>query len=122
MYGSDWKPPSFNSETYKVVMTYGTMAYEQITGALDEGRIVVLGLFITDAFIRCDASGVVADVSDDPERSGHAVLAVGYGLDKKGTKYLLIRNSWGSGWGISGHAWMSKQYIARQVCETAIVG
>ena len=121
-YGSNWKPPPFNSETYKVAMVPGTMSFDEITSILVAGRTVVMGIFITDAFIRCATDGVIADVSNDPERSGHAVLAVGYGLHKNGTDYLLVRNSWGNGWGIGGHAWMSRKYVSQRMRETAILG
>jgi C1A family cysteine protease len=121
-YGADWSPPPFNSEAYKVVMTPGTMSFDEIAVSLSAGRTVVIGLFITDAFIRCDASGIIADASTDPERSGHAVLAVGRGSDLSGGDFLLVRNSWGTGWGMQGHAWMSRKYASRQVRETAILG
>lgn len=35
----------------------------------------------------------------------HAMVAIGYGVDSAtGHEYALIRNSWGSGWGINGNA------------------
>jgi C1A family cysteine protease len=47
-------------------------------------------------------------------RGGHAIVACGYddtlqiGADKGA---LLVRNSWGTGWGASGYGWMSYKYV-----------
>lgn len=45
---------------------------------------------------------------------GHAIVAVGYDDNKsigsdKGA--LLIRNSWGTGWGMGGYGWLPYKYI-----------
>ena len=97
------------------------LGFDGVVGALDAGAPVVLGLIITDAFFRPDASGSVPDVAPDVERGGHAVLAVGHGTDTSGKPALLIRNSWGEGWGLGGHAWLSRVYIERQLYETAML-
>jgi len=39
---------------------------------------------------------------------GHAVLAVGY---NDADRRVLVRNSWGRGWGINGYFWMPYDYI-----------
>jgi len=47
---------------------------------------------------------------------GHAVLAVGYDDAKKigaSTGALLIRNSWGAGWGAAGYGWLPYDYVTR---------
>jgi len=55
-------------------------------------------------------------------RGGHRVVAVGYddamkienttcGLETKGA--LLIRNSWGTGWGDAGYGWLPYDYILK---------
>jgi C1A family cysteine protease len=47
-------------------------------------------------------------------RGGHAICAVGYddnlviGSDKGA---LLVRNSWGTTWGLSGYGWLSYKYV-----------
>ncbi|MBB3063525.1 C1 family peptidase [Microbulbifer rhizosphaerae] len=50
----------------------------------------------------------------DSFEGGHAVLAVGYDDKKKiaGEKgALLIRNSWGEGWGVEGYGWLPYAYV-----------
>lgn len=52
----------------------------------------------------------------DKVEGGHAVLAVGYDDAKKIGSCkgaLLIRNSWGTGWGEAGYGWLPYEYILR---------
>jgi C1A family cysteine protease len=52
----------------------------------------------------------------DTVMGGHAVLAVGYDDAKKiGTAKgaLLIRNSWGTGWGMAGYGWLPYAYVLK---------
>ncbi|TAL69899.1 MAG: cysteine protease [Bacteroidetes bacterium] len=54
---------------------------------------------------------------------GHAIVAVGYDDNKKvknpnaagttSTGALMIRNSWGSGWGASGYGWLPYDYVLK---------
>lgn len=58
----------------------------------------------TKAFLNVPAVG-------ETYEGGHAVCLVGY---DDATKAFLVRNSWGTGWGLSGYFWMSYDYFAKQ--------
>jgi C1A family cysteine protease len=56
--------------------------------------------------------------NNDSVLGGHAVMAVGYDDNrmiggKKGA--LLIRNSWGTGWGEQGYGWMPYDYVVHGI-------
>jgi len=61
-------------------------------------------------------SGVFDSCSKDAIL-GHAVLAKGYGTDG-GSRFWLIQNSWGSGWGEQGHIRLLMHQDEEQWCGT----
>lgn len=51
---------------------------------------------------------------NDSVQGGHAVIAIGYDDKRKigpETGALMIRNSWGAGWGEAGYGWLPYRYI-----------
>ncbi|KAF7121418.1 hypothetical protein RHSIM_Rhsim13G0190400 [Rhododendron simsii] len=54
-------------------------------------------------------------------RLDHAVTVVGYGTTSDGTKYWLVKNSWGAGWGENGYIRMERDVAAEEgLCGIAM--
>lgn len=83
-----------------------------IRACLAEGDPIVFGFSVYESF---ESSAVAfSGKLPMPGQSevmvgGHAVLAVGY---DDAERTLLVRNSWGTGWGMAGHFVMPYDYIA----------
>ena len=53
------------------------------------------------------SSGIFTSTECSSDMLDHAVLAIGYGVSANGTKYLMIKNSWGTDWGMDGYIYFS---------------
>lgn len=51
----------------------------------------------------------------DSFEGGHAVCIVGY---DEPTNAFLVRNSWGTGWGLAGYFWMDQKYFTTKDSQT----
>jgi C1A family cysteine protease len=81
----------------------------------------MFGFPVYTEFMRPKAGGLVGYPKPKSKLSGgHAIAAAGYDddLEIDGDKgALLIRNSWGTGWGAEGYAWMSYRYITSGLAQ-----
>jgi C1A family cysteine protease len=112
------KPPQ---ECYDVAQDNQVLEYLRITPhtlyevkhALYEGHPISFGFMIFESMMTEEVAkwGVVPiPKPGESPMGGHAVLAVGYD-DKK--KALLVRNSWGSQWGMNGYFWLPYEFVTR---------
>jgi C1A family cysteine protease len=103
---------------YKDAKTHLALQYQRIISTndmkscLDQGMPFIFGISVYDSF-ESDAvakTGVVPmPKSNEQLLGGHALLAVGYDDSKQ---VFIFRNSWGTGWGMSGYGTIPYQYLS----------
>ena len=54
------------------------------------------------------ATGVYTSTSCSTMALDHGVLAVGFGVTANGTKYYIVKNSWGTSWGQDGYVYWNR--------------
>lgn len=86
---------------------------QTILESLNSGRSIGLVISMTyEFYIPDEKSGLISFRDAALPHQRHAVLAVGYGrLQDTDEVHILIRNSWGEGWGKNGYAWLSRQHV-----------
>lgn len=83
----------------------------QMQGCLAEGYPFVLGFTVYESFeseVVAQSGVVPMPAPGEAVVGGHCVLAVGYDNSKR---VFIIRNSWGSAWGIQGYCLMPYEYL-----------
>ena len=109
------KPPlkAYTDAKQDLVASYSRVSQgtTQMQGCLAEGYPFVFGFTVYESFESAAVakSGVVPmPASGEKVMGGHCVLAVGYDASKR---VFIIRNSWGTGWGMKGYCTMPFEYL-----------
>jgi hypothetical protein len=84
--------------------------------AVANGRIHVLVLRISRSFFQPEPGSHLVAEDGDTVRRLHAVAVVGAST-VAGVPAFLARNSWGTGWGLEGHAWVPLTYVDARAIE-----
>jgi len=115
-----WKPPARTGQLFFRDHDTCTVTIQHVLDWLNAGCPVLITMTISDAFYLPNVEGVIERREPiDPERL-HAVVAVGHG-ERGSTRFVLVRNSWGLGWGLKGYAWVAVDYLAPRLMEAAIM-
>lgn len=131
----DNEPPAFcyafaqnyQAITYYRLDPYGTpkdALLNRIKTDLGAGLPPMFGFTVYSSVSQADKTGAIPyPTAGEKIVGGHAVVAVGYddartikntnrgAVETKGA--LLIRNSWGTGWGEAGYGWLPYEYVLK---------
>ncbi len=115
-----WTPPATVGPLYGRNGQRDGTDLSSILAALDRDTPVLMLTMLSRSFFQPRGDGVVDPANDElPEPAQrHAVVAVEHGT-VDGTPAILIRNSWGPGWGLEGHAWLTERFLAPRLFATA---
>ena len=92
---------------------------------LAAGLPAIFGFTVYNSYLQANAANKGAipfPIATDKVVGGHAVMAVGYddsikikntGSATATTGAILIRNSWGTGWGDAGYGWLPDDYVLK---------
>ena len=117
-----WLPPAGITRVFRRLSDVSTATVDEIVRLLNEGQPLLTTMMLSDSFYLPANGGVVDAVpgeGPDPTRR-HAVVAVGHGI-RKGERLILVRNSWGQGWGLNGYGWLTESFLQPRLMRIAVL-
>lgn len=114
-----WKPPAKVGAVFRRASKMLSGKFGRAWRKVTSGTPVLIGMSISDAFY--DPKDGVLDSTEAVDATRrHAVIAVAAG-EQSGSKHLMVRNSWGAGWGMAGYAWIAERYMRPRIMEMVTI-
>jgi len=85
-----------------------TSGSESALQTASDGQPVSVAIDASNTSFQLYTSGVYYEPACSSSQLDHGVLVVGYGNDDSNTAYWLVKNSWGTDWGMNGFIQMSR--------------
>lgn len=120
---ASWLPPKSPGDLFGRDGHEGPASFAAACTHLAAGRPVMLLMSLSASFFSPTAAGVVVPSPGEAPQASlrHAVIGVACG-QVDGEEAILVRNSWGPGWGADGHAWVTKAFVTPRLFALAILG
>ena len=130
MCGDFYREPQTGSESGTPARFFRAICYyslenseDQIMSEIYQRGPVTAGMQIFADFYDFNfKSGQVYRSNKQIRISGHAVRICGWGVEKDGTKFWWVANSWGSDWGLNGYFKIIRGENHCQIESNVVVG
>lgn len=96
---------------FKLTSAFRCRDYDEICHAINLGFPVVLGIYVGNNFSTVNSQGIAP--LPNFGGGGHAILGVGLKYFDQYGWCIKIQNSWGTSFGINGHAYIRKEHFSR---------
>jgi len=110
---ASWLPPDGVEEVFRCPGEVIGSSFDDAWSLVADGRPAVIAMTLSDAFYQPREGIVQSDEAVGTARR-HAVVAVATG-NRRPSRFLLVRNSWGRAWGTDGHAWLAEAYLTPRI-------
>jgi hypothetical protein len=127
-HGTETAPASATAAAFNTADLFEVpLGHDGIEGdveaTLTAGLAVVVVIEITDEFENPSVDGEIdLPALSAPVNDYHAVTAVGAATNAaRDSRRLLIRNSWGPGWGAGGYGWLPYDYLVAFAVQAAAI-
>jgi hypothetical protein len=118
---SAWVPPADVGRIFRRRFLEEDVSLGRVHELLNARTPIVLVMDVSESFFTPSTAGIVrADVTEKKVNT-HAVVGVGRGTEGS-NDLILVRNSWGTSWGLKGYAWLDSDYLVPRLLGIGTAG